>query len=290
MSKKSVLILALVIVLSVSGCSYYDGDNKKSSKNTTQITVQPTTQSETDAITTIPGIEPVTAETTVQSETQTTVQLTTVQPTTQQQTSTTVQPTTVPDKQKTTNKKKESTAKTKKKTSKKKTTKEKTENGKNTSVSKPEKTSVSKSDKSAVKRPKNSYYNSKNYKCTNYNRIVIKPKYVRYSGNEIIAECYIVNGFNCTVKNISVKSFKLYDSKKKVICSAEFGKLSKVKIDAYGHIDWRFVFRADCVKNKKASLKKLSWGSTSTFDYEYNTYYYYEPPRRYYYYYNSYCY
>ncbi|MBQ9673255.1 MAG: hypothetical protein IJV39_01370 [Ruminococcus sp.] len=264
LKKLAVLMICMFIFTMVCGCDN-DSKSKTDTENTDESTTVVTTEATTEAT------AEVTTEVATQSTTETTAEVTTSQPATSKVTvvPSTAQPATTSAAEKSNKKQQTKPEETKPK-------EQETKSNPNSSVSKPriKNSSVSKPRETAKSKPKNSYTNYNNYRSDLY-KVTVKPKYVRYSGKKIIADCYITNGLGCTVNNICVNNFKLRDNKKKVICSADFGTLENVTISPYSYVEWTFTFRADCVDNSKASLKKLSWGSNITFDYKYQYGYYY---------------
>lgn len=112
--------------------------------------------------------------------------------------------------------------------------------------------------KSIAKLPavENIFFNENN----NYydaNAVSIKPRYVYWEDGKLIAECFVINGFNYSVFNINVKSLS-FNNGSVDIASASFGTMNDIVLAPYTHVIWRFEFPADCVSNYGADLSTLN--------------------------------
>jgi predicted small lipoprotein YifL len=86
--------------------------------------------------------------------------------------------------------------------------------------------------------------------------VSIRPRYVYWENGKLIAECFVINGFNHNVFNINVKSLS-FNNGSVDIASAVFGVMNDVVLAPYNHVVWRFEFSADCVANYGADLSSL---------------------------------
>ena len=87
--------------------------------------------------------------------------------------------------------------------------------------------------------------------------VSIRPRYVYWENGKLIAECFVINGFNHNVFNINVKSLS-FNNGSVDIASAVFGVMNDVVLEPYTHVVWRFEFSANCVANYGADLSSLN--------------------------------
>lgn len=87
--------------------------------------------------------------------------------------------------------------------------------------------------------------------------VSIRPRYVYWENGKLIAECFVINGFNHNVFNIDVKSLS-FNNGSVDIASAVFGVMNDVVLEPYTHVVWRFEFSANCVANYGADLSSLN--------------------------------
>ncbi|MBE6727944.1 MAG: hypothetical protein E7562_04770 [Ruminococcaceae bacterium] len=102
----------------------------------------------------------------------------------------------------------------------------------------------------------NKFFNPNN---SNYdaNAVSIKPRYVYWENGELVAECFVINGFSHNVFNINVKSITFSNSSGVIASGSGFGVLNNVTLAPYTNIVWTFRFAPDTVANYGANLSSL---------------------------------
>lgn len=105
--------------------------------------------------------------------------------------------------------------------------------------------------------PNNKFFNENN---SNYdsNAISVKPRYVYWENGELVAECFVINGFSHNVFNIDVKSISFSNSSGLIASGSGFGVLSGVTLPPFTNIVWTFRFSPDTVVNYGADLSRLT--------------------------------
>ena len=98
----------------------------------------------------------------------------------------------------------------------------------------------------------NYFYNDTNY-FYDLNTVSVKPRYVYWENGMLIAECFVINGFDVPVYNVNVDSLEFSNSAGK-FAGAAFGTLQGASIAPYSYIVWTFTFPADCVFSNNADL------------------------------------
>lgn len=92
------------------------------------------------------------------------------------------------------------------------------------------------------------------------NQVMIKPKYVYWQNGSLVADCFVINGFDHTVYNINVKSLSFANSSG-TIASGSFGYMQNasglVSIAPNSYIVWTFVFGPNLVSMQNANLYEL---------------------------------
>jgi len=104
------------------------------------------------------------------------------------------------------------------------------------------------------------YYNADN---TYYDvdKVSVKPKYVYWNGDVLVAECFVINGYSYDVSNVDLQVFTL-ENTEGVIASASFGNLNGLTLEPHTYREWTFNFDGG-VYNYNADLSKLNrWSST----------------------------
>ena len=108
--------------------------------------------------------------------------------------------------------------------------------------------------------PGNNYFLNENNNFYDQNAVSVRPKYVYWYDGKLIAECFVVNGFNHPVYNINVKSLSLSNADG-LIAEGSFGSLEGVTLQPYTHVVWTFTFSADCIAKYGADITSLIYNS-----------------------------
>lgn len=127
----------------------------------------------------------------------------------------------------------------------------------------------SKQDTPVKNEPTNasSYFLNENNNNYDIDAVSIKPRYVYWKNGELIAECFVINGFSHNVYNLDVKSLS-FSNKSGVIASAvDFGILNGVNLPPYTNVVWTFRFSADCVAAYGADLSSLICDASVNYSY-----------------------
>ena len=95
-------------------------------------------------------------------------------------------------------------------------------------------------------------------------KVSVRPRYVYYDGDNLVAECFVINGTNNTVYNISVKELK-FSNGFGLKCSGKFGALEDAAIAPGSYIVWTFVFLPDAISSYNR-LEFLDCHSNVSFD------------------------
>ncbi len=86
------------------------------------------------------------------------------------------------------------------------------------------------------------------------NALTIRPKYVRWEGDMLVADCFVINGLDKPVYNISVGELTFTN-----LASAAFGEMEGAVIEARSYIVWTFYFNEDTVQQVNGDLSSLEW-------------------------------
>ena len=101
----------------------------------------------------------------------------------------------------------------------------------------------------------NTYYNEKEPFYVG-NSVTVWPVCVYYDNNDIVAECYVINGTDKTVYNVDIYSYKLM-LPDKMLAAANFGELQNTKIEPKEYIEWTFRFPKDTVFVQNGDLTEI---------------------------------
>ncbi len=101
------------------------------------------------------------------------------------------------------------------------------------------------------------YFFNENNNGIDTNAVSIKPRYVYWENGQLVAECFVINGFPHTIANINVKALEIYNESG-LIASGGFGELQGLVLPSGYHGVWKFVFNADCVSQVNAALQSLT--------------------------------
>lgn len=110
----------------------------------------------------------------------------------------------------------------------------------------------------------NVFFNEGNYGY-DLNDVSIKPRYIYWEDGKLYAECFVTNGFDKPVYNITVNNLALANMEVD-IASAAFGGM-QVTIQPYSYVVWTFVFAEDCIITPYADLHVLKCQADTTYSY-----------------------
>lgn len=96
--------------------------------------------------------------------------------------------------------------------------------------------------------------------------LAIRPKYVYWDGNTLVAECYIVNGLSRPVRNINVYNIT-FKNRTQQIASAEFGECNGLVVQPNQSVVWTFKFGADCIQSMGADITYLECDAGANYIY-----------------------
>ncbi len=111
----------------------------------------------------------------------------------------------------------------------------------------------------------NEFFNPNNY-AYDINSLSIKPRYVYWRDGNLVAECFVINGFAHSIYNIDVKSLA-FSNPDGLIAAATFGSLQGLVLGAYQYAVWTFTFSPDCISTTGASLSTLITNSSTSNSY-----------------------
>lgn len=107
----------------------------------------------------------------------------------------------------------------------------------------------------------NNYFISLSNDYYETDEVLIKPYYVYWDNGDLIANCYISNGYSESVTNIDVQSFSLYNEQG-LIAEGSFGMLTGLVIEPLSVVDYTLRFTSDSISLYGADLmNSFSWGS-----------------------------
>ena len=112
----------------------------------------------------------------------------------------------------------------------------------------------------------NVYFNENN----NYydaNTITIRPRYVYWENGELVAECFVINGFSYNVFNMNVKFLSFSNTSGLVASGDNFGVLSNLTLEPYTYAIHTFRFGGAAVDNYGADLSYLNCKSNIFYSY-----------------------
>lgn len=112
--------------------------------------------------------------------------------------------------------------------------------------------------------PQNYFLNKNNF-APDLNNVSVKPGYVRYENGKLVADCFVINGLNAIVHDITVESLSFCDANDRVIASASFGELQGVALGPNQYIVWTFSFGPETIENFSADLSILSWDCKTSY-------------------------
>jgi hypothetical protein len=109
----------------------------------------------------------------------------------------------------------------------------------------------------------NVLYAPANYRSSEYD-VSINPRYVRWEGGELVAECYIINNLDVAITDITVESIYI-EGENGPICAGSFGKLEDLTIEGCSYVRGVFRFPAEAVTDPGADLDPLLVKSALSF-------------------------
>ncbi len=92
--------------------------------------------------------------------------------------------------------------------------------------------------------------------------VSIKPAYVYWEDGKLIAQCYVINGFNYNVYNIEVKELTFSNGDGVIASGAGFGVCEGLTLAPFTYATWTFTFSGDSVINYGANLSHLFWSTS----------------------------
>lgn len=121
---------------------------------------------------------------------------------------------------------------------------------------------------SKVETPtKNEFFNDNN----NYydvNAVSIRPRHVYWENGKLVAQCFVINGYNHPVYNLNVKGL-VFSNGSVEIADGGFGYLSSngqnISIGAHQHVLWTFTFSGNAITTANADLSHLVCDSNVNF-------------------------
>ena len=114
--------------------------------------------------------------------------------------------------------------------------------------------------------PGNNYFLNENNNFYDKDAVSVRPKYVYWHDGKLVAECFVVNGFDHPVFNINVKKLS-FSNGDGLIAEGAFGKLDGVTLQPHTHIVWTFTFSADCIAKYGADITSLIYNSNVSNNY-----------------------
>ena len=107
------------------------------------------------------------------------------------------------------------------------------------------------------------YFNNNN-NFYDMGSVSIRPRHLYWEGDVLVAECFVISGFNTPVSNIRVDSLG-FANKSGQIADAAFGTLDGLVLQPYTHALWTFRFAPDVIDQFNADLSYLEYHSDVTF-------------------------
>lgn len=95
-------------------------------------------------------------------------------------------------------------------------------------------------------------------------KVSIRPKHVYYEDGDLVAVCFVLNGLDEPVSNISVEKIVISNDEGR-ICGAAFGALDGVTLQPKGYEEWTFRFPEELVDVQDADLSDLTFSNRCKF-------------------------
>ena len=104
----------------------------------------------------------------------------------------------------------------------------------------------------------NVFYNPNNISIMP-NEVTVRPRHVYYEGDQLVADCFVLNGYGTTVSRIRVDKLVIIDSTNNItVAQAAFGELDGLQIAPNAYGEWTFRFPKDTVLNWDGELSALN--------------------------------
>lgn len=88
-------------------------------------------------------------------------------------------------------------------------------------------------------------------------QLTIRPKYVYWEGDKLVAECFVINGHYETVSNICVNQLSFANAEQGTLADGAFGLMNGASIAPRSYIVWTFGFSEDAVAYAGGDLSTL---------------------------------
>ena len=112
------------------------------------------------------------------------------------------------------------------------------------------------------------FFNETNYMPNAKNEVCIKPRYVYWEGDKLVAECFVINSFDTTVYNIDVETLSFSnDGGASEFVNGYFGLMEGASVPANSYIIWTFTFSGDAVYKYVDDLSTLRYHSSVNYKY-----------------------
>jgi SLAP domain-containing protein len=110
------------------------------------------------------------------------------------------------------------------------------------------------------------YFFNENNNIIEENNISIRPRYVYWENGYLVAECFVINGFDYTITQIEVDSFSI-SNHSGLIASASFGMINNVTLQPNEHVIWTFKYAPNAVFMSGANLGSLTCNFSCSYVY-----------------------
>lgn len=103
--------------------------------------------------------------------------------------------------------------------------------------------------------PNNNFYDK--------DAVVVRPRHLYWKDGKLVAECFVINGYDFTVSNINVK-YLIFSNAQGEIVNGGFGVLQGLVLQPRTHGIWTFTFSGDAVTKYGADLRSIQYNSRVT--------------------------
>ena len=93
--------------------------------------------------------------------------------------------------------------------------------------------------------------------------VVVRPRHLYWKDGKLVAECFVINGYDFTVSNINVK-YLIFSNAQGEIVNGGFGVLQGLVLQPRTHGIWTFTFSGDAVTKYGADLRSIQYNSRVT--------------------------
>lgn len=121
-----------------------------------------------------------------------------------------------------------------------------------------------KSEQATASSFEDSYFLNEANSAYDLNSVSVKPRYVYWDNGDLVAECFITNGYGHSVYNIEVNSLSFATSAGTIASAENIGLLEGAVIAPYSYIKWTFRFPKEYVENYGADLSGVLKYNSST--------------------------